>query len=116
MDKAQGFHAYFFSIIVGLEPWNYVWKLQKAQEKFLSYGRILTLHYYFLLMCILFPIVSSIMDFITNNYWLMRKSWIKSRNTALIIKCGPFVSLASFPWSHGPSLVSFFYSFSLREC
>jgi quinol-cytochrome oxidoreductase complex cytochrome b subunit len=24
------------------------------QEKFLSYGRILTLHYYFLLMCILF--------------------------------------------------------------
>ena len=88
MDKAQGFHAYFFSIIVGLEPWNYVWKLQKAQEKFLSYGRILTLHYYFLLMCILFPIVSSIMDFITNNYWLMRKSWIKSsvmeRNSLLI--------------------------------
>ena len=28
---------------------------QFPQEKFLSYGRILTLHYYFLLMCILFP-------------------------------------------------------------
>merc|ERR1712024_260464 len=27
---------------------------QFPQEKFLSYGRILTLHYYFLLMCILF--------------------------------------------------------------
>merc|ERR1711869_15006 len=28
---------------------------QFPQEKFLSYGRILTLDYYFLLMCILFP-------------------------------------------------------------
>merc|ERR1711935_825574 len=28
---------------------------QFPQEKFLSYARILTLHYYFLLMCILFP-------------------------------------------------------------
>merc|ERR1712190_611878 len=28
---------------------------QFPQEKFLSYGRILTLYYYFLLMCILFP-------------------------------------------------------------
>ena len=28
-------------------------KEKKSQEKFLSYGRILTLHYYFLLMCIL---------------------------------------------------------------
>merc|ERR1711935_1044182 len=27
---------------------------QFPQEKFISYGRILTLHYYFLLMCILF--------------------------------------------------------------
>ena len=30
---------------------------QFPQEKFLSYGRILTLHYYFLLMCILFSLV-----------------------------------------------------------
>merc|ERR1712037_239303 len=29
---------------------------QFPQEKFLSYGRILTLHYYFLLMCILFSL------------------------------------------------------------
>ena len=36
---------------------------QFPQVKFLSYGRILTLHYYFLLMCILFspviPMISS---------------------------------------------------------
>merc|ERR1712188_151145 len=34
---------------------------QFPQEKFLSYGRILTLHYYFLLMCILLssPLPSS---------------------------------------------------------
>ena len=103
MDKAQGFHAYFFSIIVGLEPWNYVWKLQKAQEKFLSYGRILTLHYYFLLMCILFPIVSSIMDFITNNYWLMRKSWIKSsvmERNSLLIEFRSYLS-SSLLWFYG---------------
>ena len=31
---------------------------QFPQEKVLSYGRILTLHYYFLLMCILFSIPS----------------------------------------------------------
>merc|ERR1711879_576033 len=30
---------------------------QFPQEKFLSYGRILTLHYYFLLMCILFSLI-----------------------------------------------------------
>merc|ERR1712151_1036140 len=30
---------------------------QFPQEKFLSYGRILTLHYYFLLMCILFSLL-----------------------------------------------------------
>merc|ERR1712045_884490 len=34
---------------------SYLWiGAQFPQEKFLSYGRILTLHYYFLLMCILF--------------------------------------------------------------
>jgi len=32
---------------------------QFPQEKFLSYGRILTLHYYFLLMCILFSYLLS---------------------------------------------------------
>ena len=33
---------------------------QFPQEKFLSYGRILTLHYYFLLMCILFSLSFSL--------------------------------------------------------
>merc|ERR1712115_443087 len=32
---------------------------QFPQEKFLSYGRILTLYYYFLLMCILFSCLLS---------------------------------------------------------
>ena len=36
---------------------------QFPQEKFLSYGRILTLHYYFLLMCILFSLLSFIWFF-----------------------------------------------------
>merc|ERR1712108_73045 len=36
---------------------------QFPQEKFLSYGRILTLHYYFLLMCILFSITSIFLEF-----------------------------------------------------
>ncbi len=40
----------FFSISL-----SFLWiGAQFPQEKFLSYGRILTLHYYFLLMCILF--------------------------------------------------------------
>ena len=42
----------FFSISL-----SFLWiGSQFPQEKFLSYGRILTLHYYFLLMCILFSI------------------------------------------------------------
>jgi len=45
---------------------------QFPQDNFLSYGRILTLHYYFLLMCILFPIAFIIISWkisysITNN-------------------------------------------------
>ena len=32
-------------------------------EKFLSYGRIFTLHYYFLLMCILFFLLKSSINF-----------------------------------------------------
>ena len=41
--------SFFLSLL------SYLWiGAQFPQEKFLSYGRILTLHYYFLLMCILF--------------------------------------------------------------
>jgi len=32
------------------------------EDNFLSYGRILTLHYYFLLICILFSISSLLVD------------------------------------------------------
>merc|ERR1711879_766682 len=47
---------------------------QFPQVKFLSYGRILTLHYYFLLMCILFSLIFlsfiSFFSFIS-VYWFM---------------------------------------------
>jgi hypothetical protein len=39
---------------------------QFPQDNFLSYGRILTLHYYFLLICILFTLFLS---FTFNIYW-----------------------------------------------
>ena len=53
MDYNNGFSisSFFLSSI------SFLWiGAQFPQEKFLSYGRILTLHYYFLLMCILFSI------------------------------------------------------------
>merc|ERR1711877_33685 len=44
--------SFFLSLL------SYLWiGAQFPQEKFLSYGRILTLHYYFLLMCILFSVI-----------------------------------------------------------
>merc|ERR1712028_332792 len=51
MDYNNGFSLsfFFFSFL------SFLWiGAQFPQEKFLSYGRILTLDYYFLLMCILF--------------------------------------------------------------
>merc|ERR1711973_651582 len=48
----NGFSLSFFF----LSFLSYLWiGAQFPQEKFLSYARILTLYYYFLLMCILFP-------------------------------------------------------------
>merc|ERR1712050_143004 len=51
----NGFHlSSFFGTFL-----SFLWiGAQFPQEKFLSYGRILTLHYYFLLMCILFSSLS----------------------------------------------------------
>ncbi len=52
MDYNNGFSlsSFFLSLLI------FLWiGAQFPQEKFLSYGRILTLHYYFLLMCILLP-------------------------------------------------------------
>ena len=51
MDYNNSFSfSFLFSIFL-----SFLWiGAQFPQEKFLSYGRILTLHYYFLLMCILF--------------------------------------------------------------
>ena len=55
MDYNNGFSlSFFFNLFL-----SFLWiGAQFPQEKFLSYGRILTLHYYFLLMCILFPLFS----------------------------------------------------------
>ena len=51
MDYNNGFSISSFFLLV----FSFLWiGAQFPQEKFLSYGRILTLHYYFLLMCILF--------------------------------------------------------------
>jgi quinol-cytochrome oxidoreductase complex cytochrome b subunit len=51
MDYNNGFSLSSLSSIFI----SFLWiGAQFPQEKFLSYGRILTLHYYFLLMCILF--------------------------------------------------------------
>merc|ERR1712039_690806 len=48
----NGFSVSFFF----LSFLSFLWiGAQFPSEKFLSYARILTLHYYFLLMCILFP-------------------------------------------------------------
>merc|ERR1711959_703785 len=64
MDS-NGFSLSFFF----LSFLSFLWiGAQFPQEKFLSYGRILTLHYYFLLMCILF---SNIIIIYSNN--LFRK-------------------------------------------
>ena len=56
MDYNNSFSfSFLFSIFL-----SFLWiGAQFPQEKFLSYGRILTLHYYFLLMCILFSIIST---------------------------------------------------------
>merc|ERR1712066_437355 len=54
MDYNNGFSLSFFF----LSLLSFLWiGAQFPQEKFLSYGRILTLHYYFLLMCILFSLI-----------------------------------------------------------
>eukprot|EP00415_Alexandrium_ostenfeldii_P000016 UN0016 len=54
--------SFFLSLL------SYLWiGAQFPQEKFLSYGRILTLHYYFLLMCILFSFIFYISTDVINN-------------------------------------------------
>ena len=51
---------------------------QFPQEKFLSYGRILTLDYYFLLMCILFSLFFSILLFLSYTINLMTGKWTRN--------------------------------------
>merc|ERR1712083_688902 len=56
MDSNNGFSLSLFFLSLH----SFLWiGSQFPQEKFLSYGRILTLYYYFLLMCILFSFIYS---------------------------------------------------------
>jgi len=73
MDYNNGFSisSFFFSLL------SFLWiGAQFPQEKFLSYGRILTLHYYFLLMCILFSFYKRIENKITT-----RRKWRPQRGS-----------------------------------
>ena len=56
-----------------LSSLSFLWiGAQFPQEKFLSYGRILTLYYYFLLMCILFSFLfCTVMDFFFMLLWVL---------------------------------------------
>merc|ERR1712173_334744 len=56
MDCNNGFSLSLF--FLSFCPFLWIGS-QFPQEKFLSYGRILTLYYYFLLMCILFSLKES---------------------------------------------------------
>jgi NhaP-type Na+/H+ or K+/H+ antiporter len=67
MDYNNGFSisSFFLSLL------SFLWiGAQFPQEKFLSYGRILTLHYYFLLMCIFFSILFFILKIQLQDYRL----------------------------------------------
>jgi len=61
MDYNNGFSlSFFFNLFL-----SFLWiGAQFPQEKFLSYGRILTLDYYFLLMCILFAFLFFFVPFL----------------------------------------------------
>ena len=52
----NGFSVSFSSFFLSLLSFLWI-GAQFPQEKFLSYGRILTLHYYFLIICILFSMI-----------------------------------------------------------
>ena len=71
MDYNNGFSISSFFLSLG----SFLWiGAQFPQEKFLSYGRILTLYYYFLLMCILFSFKPKLWFFYKSN-WL--SAWKK---------------------------------------
>merc|ERR1711916_211830 len=70
MDCNNGFSlSFFFGLFL-----SFLWiGAQFPQEKFLSYARILTLDYYFLLMCILFSISLLFSPFllVSNPYFFL---------------------------------------------
>ena len=89
--------SFFLSLL------SFLWiGAQFPQEKFLSYGRILTLHYYFLLMCILFSFFGS------DNRSLSSK-----RHPSVIsfsIDCYSIICEPSSCWTKEPSISSWFHS------
>merc|ERR1712107_479068 len=61
--------SFFFLLVL-----TFLWVgAQFPQEKFLSYARILTLHYYFLLMCILFSFYKRIENKITRKKKMVKE-------------------------------------------
>jgi len=68
MDYNNGISlSFFFNLFL-----SFLWiGAQFPQEKFLSYGRILTLDYYFLLMCILFHYNNSLHSYFLYLFFLL---------------------------------------------
>merc|ERR1712078_893304 len=65
MDCNNGFSLSFFFLSVI----SFLWiGAQFPQEKFLSYGRIFTLHFYFLIMCILMSYHSSLLLLLVQSF------------------------------------------------
>ena len=63
--------SFFLSLL------SFLWiGAQFPQEKFLSYGRIFTLHYYFLLMCILFSSFRNCLCQISTLFFFLFLYWI----------------------------------------
>ena len=95
--------SFFLSLL------SFLWiGAQFPQEKFLSYGRILTLHYYFLLMCILFSSLLSFsyrflrcvsyshFCFMTFIFWDFISYFWDSSFTILIFLCSFLLSFSIF--------------------
>ena len=63
--------------LTSLTSWLFTnFRTQFPQEKFLSYGRIFTLHYYFLLMCILFSSFRNCLCQISTLFFFLFLYWI----------------------------------------
>ena len=103
--------SFFLSLL------SYLWiGAQFPQEKFLSYGRILTLHYYFLLMCILFSFIFcrisqclSIFYFSIDNFLIFDKILLIGFNNSQDISI--FCRWLSYVWNFLSRFLRFSFDF-----